>query len=106
MERIVGDLKLFELKTMHLLVTLRDHVDHRPSLVRAARIAVNDVTCQSQDDLVSAVPASTSSGTPRRCQAATWVRPCWRICAAIAVRTRILDDGGDNGLDQVGSGLG
>ena len=56
MERIVGDLKLFELKTMHLLVTLRDHVDHRPSLVRAARIAVNDVTCQSQDDLVSAVP--------------------------------------------------
>jgi hypothetical protein len=36
---------LFKLKTIRLLVTVRDHEDHQPSLLRAARIAVNDVDC-------------------------------------------------------------
>jgi hypothetical protein len=29
--KIIGDLKLFELKTMRSLVTVRDHEDHQPS---------------------------------------------------------------------------
>jgi hypothetical protein len=33
-------MKLFDLKTMCPLVTVRDHEDHQPSLLRAARIAV------------------------------------------------------------------
>jgi hypothetical protein len=49
----LGDLKLSALKTMRPLVALRDREDHQSSLVRAARIAVDDVTCRSPGDLIA-----------------------------------------------------